>query len=131
MPNFDPRTINKQAFQSLQALRHQAGQDNALLKEQKNQAMELYTYLSTWGLMRLKAEEVALSQTGKKQVVQRFFNDLGTLSGRNNLADSQGLNTLVALSANEYLGLTGLGIELANEFGFWANAVYHDITGAQ
>lgn len=131
MPNFDPRTLNKQAFQSLQALRHQAGQDNSLLKEQKNQAMELYTYLSTWGLMRLKAEEVALSQTGKRQVVERFFNDLGTLSGRNNLADSQGLNTLVALSANEYLGLTGLGIELANEFGFWANAVYHDITGAQ
>ncbi|WLT40453.1 hypothetical protein NON20_25305 (plasmid) [Synechocystis sp. B12] len=118
MPNFDPRTLNKQAFQSLQTLRHQAGQDNSLLKEQKNQAMELYTYLSTWGLMRLKAEEVALSQTGKRQVVERFFNDLGTLSGRNNLADSQGLNTLVALSANEYLGLTGLGIELANEFGF-------------
>ena len=43
MPNFDPRTLNKQAFQSLQALRHQAGQDNTLLKEQKNQAMELYT----------------------------------------------------------------------------------------
>ncbi|MBE9176664.1 hypothetical protein IQ225_17580, partial [Synechocystis salina LEGE 06155] len=126
-----PRTLNKQAFQSLQTLRHQAGQDNARLKEQKNQAMELYTYLSTWGLMRLKAEEVALSQEGKKQVVQSFFANLATLSDRDNLTGPQGLNTLVGLSANEYLGLTGLGIELANEFGFWANAVYHDIKGVQ
>lgn len=131
MPDFDPRTLNKSAFETLQALRSQPNQDDARLKEQKNQAMELYTYLSTWGLMRLKAEEKALSQEGKKQVVRAFFQNLETLSGTQPLAGNQGLEKLLSLSANEYLGLTGLGIELANEFGFWANAVYHDITGAQ
>lgn len=131
MQTFDPRTLNKEAFEALETLRNRHSQDNAHLKEQKNQAMELYTYLSTWGMMRLKAEEKALSQAGKKQVVQAFFQRLEALSGVQNLAADQGLQTLISLSADEYLGLTGLGIELANEFGFWANAVYHDITGAQ
>jgi hypothetical protein len=27
------------------------------------------------------------------------------------------------------LGLTGLGLVLAQEFSFWATAVYHDIKG--
>jgi hypothetical protein len=26
-------------------------------------------------------------------------------------------------------GLTGLGLNLAQEFSFWANAIYHDIKG--
>jgi len=131
MPDFDPRTLNKCAFEALQGLRSQPNQDDARLKEQKNQAMELYTYLSTWGLMRLKAEEQALSQEGKIQVVRAFFRNLEVLSGTQPLSGNQGLQKLISLSANEYLGLTGLGIELANEFGFWANAVYHDIQGAQ
>lgn len=131
MKTFDPRTLNKSAFEALQSLRDRPGQDNTRLKEQKNQAMELYTYLSTWGMMRLKAEEKALSQEGKKQVVQAFFQRLENLSGVSQLTGNQGLQILMNLSADEYLGLTGLGIELANEFGFWANAVYHDITGAQ
>lgn len=131
MQTFDPRTLNKEAFEALQALHDRPNQSDAHLKEQKNQAMELYTYLSTWGLMRLKAEEQALSQEGKKQVVQAFFQRLERLSGVANLTGDRGLQTLVALSANEYLGLTGLGIELANEFGFWANAIYVDIKGAQ
>jgi hypothetical protein len=28
-----------------------------------------------------------------------------------------------------YLGLTGIGLAIAQEFSFWANAVYHDISG--
>lgn len=131
MPIFDPRALNKEAYQALQSLRDRSDQTDAHLKEQKNQAMELYTYLSTWGLMRLKAEEQALSQEGKKQVVRAFFQRLQSLSSIPDLASDRGLETLIALSANEYLGLTGLAIELANEFGFWANAVYVDITGAQ
>lgn len=76
MRTFDPRTLNKEAFEALQSLRDRPNQSDAHLKEQKNQAMELYTYLSTWGMMRLKAEEKALSQEGKKQVVQAFFQRL-------------------------------------------------------
>lgn len=131
MQTFDPRTLNKSAFEALQSLRDRPNQSDSHLKEQKNQAMELYTYLSTWGMMRLKAEEKALSQEGKKQVVQAFFQRLENLSGVSQLAGDRGLQTLMTLSADEYLGLTGLGIELANEFGFWANAVYADVKGAQ
>ena len=106
-------------------------QDEIHLKQQKNQAVELYTYLSTWGMMRLKAEEAALDDKmkGKKQVVQKFFECLQQISGINNLANDQGLATLTKLNTDEYLGLTGLGLALAQEFSFWATAIYSDIKG--
>ncbi|WP_017303840.1 hypothetical protein [Spirulina subsalsa] len=129
MNTFDPRTISKPVCEALQNLRSQPNQDDSRLKEQKNQAVELYTYLSTWGMMRLKAEERALSQEGKKQVVKKFFECLQVLSGVQPLAGDQGLKTIKDLSSDDYLGLTGLGLELANEFSFWANAIYYDITG--
>jgi hypothetical protein len=103
--------------------------DNSRLKEQKNQAVELYTYLATWGMLRLKAEEQALSQEGKKDVVRKYFECLQELSGTNNLSGANGLNTLKRLDTDKYLGVTGLGLEIAREFSFWANAIYHDITG--
>lgn len=63
---FDPRTIATPVYDALDGLRKLTSQDETRLKEQKNQAVELYTYLSTWGMMRLKAEEQALNQEGKK-----------------------------------------------------------------
>lgn len=126
---FDPRTMGKPVYEALSQLRAQANQDEARLKEQKNQAVELYTYLSTWGMMRLKAEEQALSQEGKKQVVKKFFECLEQISGQAHLAGDQGLQTLKDLDTDEYLGLTGLGLAIAQEFSFWATAVYHDIKG--
>jgi len=126
---FDPRTIGKPVYQALSQLRVQPNQDEIRLKEQKNQAIELYTYLSTWGLMRLKAEEMALSQEGKKQVVHSYFECLQKLAEVKNLAGSKGLEELQKLDTSEYLGLTGLGLALAQEFSFWATAVYHDIKG--
>lgn len=126
---FDPRTIGKPVYEALDGLRNQPNQDETRLKEQKNQAVELYTYLSTWGMMRLKAEEKALSQEGKKQVVKKYFECLQQLSGISNLDGNDGLNVLKNLSADEYLGLTGLGLALAQEFSFWASAVYWDIKG--
>lgn len=126
---FDPRTIATPVFEALEYLRHLPHQDETRLKEQKNQAVELYTYLSTWGMMRLKAEETALSQEGKRQVVRKYFECLQQLSGVTHLADNEGLNVLKNLSTDEYLGLTGLGLTLAQEFSFWANAVYIDIEG--
>ncbi len=126
---FDPRTIGKPVYEALDGLRNQPNQDETRLKEQKNQAVELYTYLSTWGMMRLKAEEKALSQEGKKQVVKKYFECLQQLSGISNLDGNGGLNVLKNLSADEYLGLTGLGLALAQEFSFWASAVYWDIKG--
>lgn len=132
--NFDPRTISKPVFEVLSELKQNTS-DDAKKKDQKNQAIELYTYLATWGLMRLKAEEMALQKSNsneyKIQVVKAYFECLEKLSGVNNLTGINGLNTLKNLSADEYLGLTGLGLELANEFSFWANAVYHDIQGGQ
>lgn len=127
---FDPRTIAKPVYEALDKLKSQSAQDQTRLKEQKNQAVELYTYLSIWGMLRLKAEEQALNQDGKKQVVGEYFKCLQYLSGINNLT-KDGLNVLKNLSTDEYLGLTGLGLALAQEFSFWANAVYYDVRGEE
>jgi len=130
METFDPRTLAKPVYESLRQLRAQTT-DQEKLKEQKNQAVELYTYLSTWGLLRLKAEEDALNQEGKKQVVKEFFDCLEEISGQKGIANSNGLDRLMQLGVEEYLGLTGLGLALAQEFGFWAMAIYHDIKGGE
>jgi len=126
---FEPRTIATPVYEALDGLRQLPNQDDTRLKEQKNQAVELYTYLSTWGMMRLKAEEKALSQEGKKQVVRKYFECLQQLSGVENLATDNGLNILKNLDIDEYLGLTGLGLALAQEFSFWATAIYAGIEG--
>ncbi|MCT7952255.1 hypothetical protein NG798_20880 [Ancylothrix sp. C2] len=128
---FDPRTIATPVYDALSELRTQNNTDQSRLKEQKSQAVELYTYLSTWGMMRLKAEEKALSQEGKKQVVKKFFQCLETLSKVGDLANNTGLDVIKKLDVDEYLGLTGLGLALAQEFSFWANAIYHDIKGEE
>ena len=131
---FDPRTIATPTYDALNNLRNLHHQDENRLKQQKSQAVELYTYLSTWGMMRLKAEEMALPEKtmmGKKEVVQKFFECLQTISDSEtqNLSGEQGLTTLKDLSTDEYLGITGLGLALAQEFSFWATAVYWDIKG--
>lgn len=127
---FDPRSIGTPVYTALANLKSTTGNnDTTQLKQQKSQAVELYTYLSTWGMMRLKAEEQALGQTmeGKKQVVQKFFQCLQDLSTVNNLTGNQGLETLKNLPVSDYLGLTGLGLAIAREFGFWTTAIYADI----
>ncbi len=135
---FDPRAIAKPVYQALAELRNEQEQNQRdeakrkeRLKEQKNQAVELYTYLATWGLLRLKAEEKAISEDkqGKKQVVKAYFDCLEKLSDKQEVSGNRGLETLSKLDTDEYLGLTGLGLALAQEFSFWANAVYHDIKG--
>ena len=128
---FDPRTIATPTYDALNNLRDLHRQDDTRLKQQKGQAVELYTYLSTWGMMRLKAEEMALSDgmMGKKQVVQKFFECLQTISGTKNLSGEQGLTTLKNLNTDEYLGITGLGLALAQEFSFWATAIYPKYDG--
>lgn len=144
--SFDPRTIGKPVYQALQALRDEQEQNQRdedkrkkRLKEQKNQAVELYTYIATWGLLRLKAEEKAISddKKGKKQVVQEYFKCLEVLARDTTEATTEetrllgvnGLSSLVDMELDDYLGLTGLGLALAQEFGFWATAVYWDIKG--
>lgn len=127
----DPRTVGKPVYEALSNLRALPNQDETRLKEQKNQAVELYTYLSTWGMMRLKAEEKALSQEGKKQVVEKYFACLEEISGVDGLSSYSGLERLKNLDVEEYLGLTGLGLAIAQEFSFWATAVYWDIKGAE
>jgi hypothetical protein len=140
MVSFDPRTLNKHAFDSLTCLRKKYQEKfpdfekaKKGLKDQKKQAQELYTYISTWGLMRLKAEEKAISkeQEERRKVIQSFFKHLQELAGRNDLVGDDALTKLVGLPCDEYLGLMGLAIALANEFGFWANAIYQEIKGAQ
>ncbi|MBD1914277.1 MULTISPECIES: hypothetical protein [Cyanophyceae] len=126
---FDPRTMGKPVYEALYELRNLPSQDETRLKEQKNQAVELYTYLSTWGLMRLKAEEMALNQEGKKQVVKKYFVCLEEISEQRKLSGADGLSTLKELDTDDYLGLTGLGLAIAQEFSFWATAVYNDIKG--
>jgi len=158
MMTFDPRTIATPVYEALSQLRApyeqlwQNTQEDAQkkiycnhLKEQKNQAVELYTYLSTWGLLRLRAEEIALdkkklgesqnqlsfeerakkNQEGKREVLQEYFKCLEKLSDEKSLT----LNNLKTLEIDKYLGLMGLGLSIAQEFSFWANVVYHDISG--
>jgi hypothetical protein len=133
---FDPRTMGTPVYEALNELRNEQENNQRdlakrkeRLKEQKNQAVELYMYLSTWGLLRLKAEEKALSQDGKKDVVKAFFTCLDQITGRRDLAGANSLQTLTGLNTDDYLGLTGLGLALAQEFSFWANTVYFDIKG--
>lgn len=129
--SFDPRTMGKPVYEALNQLRERfpKAEYESRLKEQKGQAVELYTYLATWGMMRLKAEERALSQDGKKDVVKAYFDCLEGISQQSALAGNDGLKTLKNLGTEEYLGLTGLGLTIAQEFSFWATAVYHDIKG--
>ena len=126
---FDPRTIATPTYDALNNLRNLHHQDENRLKQQKSQAVELYTYLSTWGMMRLKAEETAISKDkeGKREVVKIYFECLEEISNNRNIANPQGLDTLKKLSTDDYLGLTGLGLEIAQEFSFWANAIYSDV----
>lgn len=135
--SFDPRTMGEPVYQALNELRNEQESNQRdlakrkeRLKEQKNQAVELYTYLSTWGLLRLKAEEKALSQDGKKEVVKAFFACLGKIADQPKISGVGGLDILTKLEVDDYLGLTGLGLVLAQEFSFWANTVYFDIKGA-
>ncbi len=118
---FDPRSIATPVYERLSELRNTTT-DQAKLKKQKSMAQEIYTYLSTWGLMRLKAEETILKD-GREDPVKKFFECLEELSGKSNLS----LDNLKNLSPDEYLGLTGLGLEIAREFSFWVSAIYHDV----
>jgi hypothetical protein len=127
MQTFDPRTLSIPVYEALQELRDRHSNDNSRLKEQKSQAVELYTYLATWGMMRLKAEEQALSQKGKQDIVKKYFECLQLLASVKELAGNKGLDSLKQLKADDYLGLTGLGLNLAQEFSFWANAIYNDV----
>jgi hypothetical protein len=158
---FDPRTLSTPVYEALTGLRspyNKALTDSIIsendyrnhLKEQKNQAVELYTYLSTWGLMRLRAEEIALckvkpgethpnelpvkekatkNQEGKREVIQAFFRCIESFPGTPTLS----LESLKksAMNTDEYLGLMGLGLAIAQEFSFWASVVYHDISGEE
>ncbi|MGQ4648924.1 hypothetical protein [Lyngbya aestuarii] len=142
MMTFDPRTIATPVYETLTKLRSRFNPEandsesekqakNERLRQQKGQAVELYTYLSTWGMMRLKAEEKALkNQEGKQEVVKQYFACLKKLAkspNTRNLDSDEGLRELTDLDTDEYLGLTGLGLALAQEFSFWATAIYQDI----
>lgn len=129
--SFDPRTMGTPVYEALSELRKKYPREKyeSRLKEQKSQAVELYTYLATWGMMRLKAEESALSQDGKKDIVKAYFQCLEKISEKPGLASTDGLQTLKKLATEDYLGLTGLGLAIAQEFSFWTTAIYHDVKG--
>jgi hypothetical protein len=134
--SFDPRIISTHVYETLSNLRSHYEEKEKNKSEQKKifqevwgQAVEIYTYLSTWGLMRLKAEETALEkQPVKQKVVKAFFQCIQkfkVVEGKDFSAHNpQGLNALKDLEAEDYLGLTGLALAVAQEFSFWASAVY-------
>jgi len=179
MFTYDPRTISSKVYSQLNQLNAKTSADDK--REQKGQAVELYNYIATWGILRLKAEEFALSQENKRKVVKCFFQILeeihfgsldkdltppqptqsnqqaisvnkpkppnlanppiiirrlnqpsqpsqptSNLPPVTTLIDKGGLDYLTQnnLSGSEYLGLTGLALEVAREFAFWAEAIY-------
>ena len=128
MLSYDPRSISSRVYRSLQALRNSTT-DRTICDEQKSQAVELYTYIATWGLLRLKGEETALGKESKRAVVICFFQTLSGLAfpeEPNALVGSAGLQKLTqeGMVASSYLGLTGLALQVAQEFAFWAESLY-------
>lgn len=131
---FEPAKFGKIAHTALNALRVEYEKEPKskhieIFQEVWSQTVEIYTYLSTWGLLRLKAEQTALEkQPVKQKVVDVFFKclqELEPVQGKDLAAKNPaGLNTLKTLDTSEYLGVTGLALALAQEFSFWANAVY-------
>lgn len=99
---FDPRSLANPVYDRLSQLRNRT-RDQARLRKQKSMAQEIYTYLSTWGLMRLKAEETILKD-GREDPVQVFFECLQEIAGQPELS----LDNLKNLSADDYLGLTSI-----------------------
>lgn len=125
--SFDPRTVGLPVYVALNTLYKKYETDEKRIKQQKGQSVELYTYLATWGMMRLKAEEKALKdQHGKVDVVKAYFRCLEEISGQTELVDG-GLEKLQKMDVEDYLGLTGLGLTVAQEFSFWATSVYADV----
>ncbi|MEM1394380.1 MAG: hypothetical protein AAGG00_14005 [Cyanobacteria bacterium P01_H01_bin.150] len=128
MLTYDPRKISVKVYENLKQVK-QGTSTTEEHDKQKNQAIELYTYIATWGLMRLAGEEPALSREIQKQrVVRCFFKTLGELafSGQqsNPLVGEPKIDKLISMTASEYLGLTGLALQVGREFCFWAEALY-------
>ncbi|MGI2906264.1 hypothetical protein [Tolypothrix sp. VBCCA 56010] len=151
MLTYDPRKISVAVYQNLQKVKDKTSKKEEHDK-QKSQAVELYTYVATWGLLRLAGEEPALSNEPQKQaVVKCFFETLEELAFSevkpsnpevkpNNLnqpnkpnkpnslnkpsVGSSKIEKLTKMSASEYLGLTGFALQVAREFSFWAEALY-------
>ncbi|MEA5567625.1 hypothetical protein [Anabaena sp. UHCC 0399] len=128
MANYDPRKNSIKVYQNLKAVKDST-QEPKHHDEQRSQAVELYTYIATWGLMRLKGEDPALvNQIQKQKIVRCFFQTLGELvypnTQLNPLVGMEGMRKIIGLSASEYLGLTGVALQVAREFSFWAEALY-------
>lgn len=132
MLTYDPRTISTLVYQNLNRLKQSTPQETDQ-KEQKSQAVEIYSYIATWGLLRLKAEEFALSgetNRNKRELIQCFFQTLGRIVSPDEHtifdgnAGLQYLSNTQQLGASEYLGLTGIALQVAREFAFWAEALY-------
>jgi hypothetical protein len=128
MLNYDPRKISIKVYINLKAVKDST-QDSKSHDKQRNQAIELYSYIATWGLLRLKGEEPALVNEAQKQkVVERFFTTLGELvfpnESPNPLKGTAGITKLTGMTASEYLGITGVALQVAREFSFWAESLY-------
>lgn len=154
---FDSRALNQPVYETLKELRSAydeakkngqvSDKDYARrLGEQKSQAQELYSYLATWGLMRLRAEEMSRNawgnlekvtlatrakekQEGKREMLECFFKCLERVAKlqRGSIANPNGMDTLNKMDSDTYLGLTGIALAVAREFSFWADAIYADI----
>lgn len=131
MLTYDSRSISAKVYEKLSQLKQTVNGDQEAQKEQKTQIVELYTYAATWGLLRLKAEEYALQNKPNKQnVIKCFFEVLSELIYTDSSDFLRGENSLVnlsnqqQLSSSAYLGLTGIALQVAREFAFWAEALY-------
>ena len=121
---YDSRTLSIPVYRALQILKGKTS-DQSQQKEQRDAARELYSFLSTWGLLRLKAEQ-GNAKKGRKQILDEFF---VVLEGQTPCLPSKKatIETYVSLQSQEYLGVTGLALAIAQEFIFWGNSIYADI----
>lgn len=136
MISYDLRTISTKVYTNLSEVKKKKTKKEEHDK-QRGQALELYTSVATWGLLRLAGEEAALSNEVEKQAVVRcFFETLGELAfpdeKPNPLVGASRISKLTQMNAAEYLGLTGFALQLAREFSFWTEALYpNSLTNTQ
>jgi len=131
MLSYDSRSISAKVYENLSQLKQTVNNNKEAQKEQKTQLVEIYTYIATWGLLRLKAEESALeNKVYKQSVIKCFFKTLeelvypketGFLCGKEALKN---LSNKQTLGSSAYLGLTGIALQVSREFAFWAEALY-------
>ncbi len=122
MQKLDPRDFSKKSYQALLDLKKKVHQDD--LGKASSAVQSLPSYISTWGLHRLCGDAVKYTKHGSKEteykgkVYEKFLLTLKEVSEEK--FKPMEPETLIEMPLRQYTGLNHLGIQLAQEWSFWA-----------